>query len=172
VNEIALTPLQLRAARNLLSWSRYRLAARMGISAEPIARFENEGWFSRAFDAQKARKILEAAGVEFFVVNGGDAKPFVSNLPPTKRGRGRPSKVSAKSIRSDQNEPDLFAGWISEEAFARQRGLSIDNLRAERRCADGPPFTRDGRKIFYNGQRFREWLARQGAAVERGGELP
>jgi hypothetical protein len=99
-----------------------------------------------------------------------ERKPFISSLPPTKRGRGRPSKVSASPIRREPNEPDQFAAWISEEAFARQRGLSIDSLRAERRLADGPPFTRDGRKIFYNGQGFRDWLARQGAEGERGGE--
>jgi hypothetical protein len=50
-------------------------------------------------------------------------------------------------IPRDLNEHDLVAGWISEEAFARQRGLSIHSLRAERRRADGPPFTRDGLKI-------------------------
>jgi hypothetical protein len=41
----------------------------MGISSEPIARFENEGWISRSFDAQKAREVLEAAGIEFVVEN-------------------------------------------------------------------------------------------------------
>jgi transcriptional regulator with XRE-family HTH domain len=65
VNEIALTPLQLRAARELLHWSRDRLAARMGIGFTTIARFENEGLFSISFDPRKARETLEAAGVEF-----------------------------------------------------------------------------------------------------------
>jgi hypothetical protein len=99
-----------------------------------------------------------------------ESKPFVSSLPPTKRGRGRPRKAPAEPISRDPNELDLLAGWISEEAFARQRGLSIDSLRAERRRVDGPPFMRDGRKIFYSAQGFRDWLARKGAAGERGDE--
>jgi transcriptional regulator with XRE-family HTH domain len=70
MTEPALTPLQLRAARELLHWSRDRLAARMGISNDPIARFENDGLASKAFDARKARDVFEAAGVEFVDDNG------------------------------------------------------------------------------------------------------
>jgi transcriptional regulator with XRE-family HTH domain len=65
VTEPGLTPAQLLAARKLLGWSRDRLAGRMGISNDPIARFEREGRVSKAFDARKAREILEAAAVEF-----------------------------------------------------------------------------------------------------------
>jgi transcriptional regulator with XRE-family HTH domain len=76
VNEIALSPLQLRAARELLDWSRDRLAARMGISNDPIARFENDGLASKAFDAWRAREVLEAAGVEFIpeTADGADVR--------------------------------------------------------------------------------------------------
>jgi transcriptional regulator with XRE-family HTH domain len=70
MTEPALTPQQLIAARRLLRWSRERLAVRMGISFEPVGRFEREGWVSKVFDAQKARGILEAAGVIFTEENG------------------------------------------------------------------------------------------------------
>ena len=65
MTELALTPEQLLAARRLLRWPRDRLAARMGITVRPIARFENEGVVIQAFDLSKAREVLEAAGVEF-----------------------------------------------------------------------------------------------------------
>ncbi len=69
--EAALTPAQLRAARELLKWSRERLAVRMGISCTTLARFENEGWFLKASNASKAREVLEAAGIEFTNANDG-----------------------------------------------------------------------------------------------------
>ena len=70
MSESALTPLQLRAARKLLCWSRERLSARMGTSRVSIGRFENTGEFFKAFIAQQAREILEAAGIEFLPENG------------------------------------------------------------------------------------------------------
>jgi hypothetical protein len=45
----------------------------MGISCTTVARFENEGWAARAFDARKARELLAAAGVEFIAANGSEA---------------------------------------------------------------------------------------------------
>ena len=66
-----ITPLHVREARKLLRWSRERLAVRMGISCTTLARFENEGWFLKAFDAFKAREVLEAAGIEFSDANDG-----------------------------------------------------------------------------------------------------
>ena len=65
MTELALTSEQLLAARRLLRWPRDRLAARMGITVRPIARFENEGVVVQAFDLSKARDVLEAAGIDF-----------------------------------------------------------------------------------------------------------
>jgi transcriptional regulator with XRE-family HTH domain len=70
MTEPTLTPAQLRAARELLKWSRERLAVRMGISCTTLARFENEGWYLKAFDASKAREAIEAAGIEFVAESG------------------------------------------------------------------------------------------------------
>jgi transcriptional regulator with XRE-family HTH domain len=81
VNQIALTPLQLRAARKLLRWSRDRLAVRIGVSFMTVARFENEGWLSSVFDPQKAREVLEAVGVEFVSENGGEASVKLRKAP-------------------------------------------------------------------------------------------
>jgi hypothetical protein len=56
VNKIAFTPLQLRAARELLHWSREILVARMHIGFTDIARFENEGLFSYPSTLAKREK--------------------------------------------------------------------------------------------------------------------
>jgi Helix-turn-helix len=78
---LALRPLQLRQARELLGWPRERIAARMGISYGTIARFEDDGLFSRAFDPRKARVILEAAGIEFTEESGGRAGVRMKKAP-------------------------------------------------------------------------------------------
>jgi len=65
-----LTPEQLRAARQLLGWSRIRLSARIGAShATAIARYEDGKGQSRYLDLAIVRAVLEAAGVIFFEAN-------------------------------------------------------------------------------------------------------
>ena len=98
--------------------------------------------------------------------------------PPAPRGRGRPRKVEGAApvtapdpIPRAPDEPDVFAGYITAAQLARQRGLSIHALRAERRRPDGPPFTRDGQRVLYSVQKFRDWLeSREEKSGERGGE--
>ncbi len=69
----AITPLQAREARELLSWSRLRLAVRLGVSYTTVSEFEYHGRAVGAFDPNRARKILEAEGVEFVARRGGGA---------------------------------------------------------------------------------------------------
>jgi hypothetical protein len=66
VTQRALTPLQLCEARKLLCLGRQRFGAQLGISEMTIALFEKDGRVFGVFDPRKARKILEAAGIEFF----------------------------------------------------------------------------------------------------------
>src|ERR1700733_14433469 len=61
-----LTPEQLRAARQLLGWSRVRLAARIGVThTAAIARYEDGKGLARYFDLAIVRTVLETAGVTF-----------------------------------------------------------------------------------------------------------
>lgn len=100
--------------------------------------------------------------------------PSETSPPPEPKRRGRPRKdvgAAPDPIPRAPDEPDLFAGWIGEEAFARQRGLSVHSLRAERRRPDGPPYTKDGPRVFYSVQGFRLWLAaRETKPGESGGD--
>jgi transcriptional regulator with XRE-family HTH domain len=68
-----LTTRLVKAARALLGWSQADLAAKSGISEPTIARLESvEGDLGgRQGTAEKIRKALEGAGVEFIDENGG-----------------------------------------------------------------------------------------------------
>jgi DNA-binding XRE family transcriptional regulator len=67
---VTITPSQLKAARELIGWTRGRLANAAGVSRATIHKGEEDG--SRLSDwAQRAiRAALEAAGVSFIEENG------------------------------------------------------------------------------------------------------
>ena len=73
-----LTPEQVRAARDLLGWSRQRLGAHCELGEHVISKYESTGRVVPSHPKQKnpidrlgaIRAALEAAGVEF---TGGDA---------------------------------------------------------------------------------------------------
>jgi predicted transcriptional regulator len=61
-----LTPEQVRSARQLLGWSRTRLAARIGVThTTAIARYEDGKGQSRFLDLAIVRTVLESAGIIF-----------------------------------------------------------------------------------------------------------
>jgi transcriptional regulator with XRE-family HTH domain len=68
-----ITTRQVKAARALLGWSQSDLAHRSGVSEPTIARLEStEGALGgREGTAEKIRKSIEAAGVQFIEENGG-----------------------------------------------------------------------------------------------------
>lgn len=51
--------------------------------------------------------------------------------------------------------------WISDEEMAELRGLKPSTLAAERTRGDGPPFAKDGRKVWYSRIAYREWMEKQ-----------
>jgi transcriptional regulator with XRE-family HTH domain len=67
-----LTPDQVKAARQLLGWTRVRLAFRAGVSEKTVEAFESGEPWSRPLDLGLVRTRLEAAGVEF-AENGGES---------------------------------------------------------------------------------------------------
>ena len=71
MSEAPLTPEQVKAARELLGWTRVRLAFRVGVSEKTVLTFESGEPWSRPLDLGLVRERLEAAGVEFIAENGG-----------------------------------------------------------------------------------------------------
>ena len=70
MSEAPLTPEQVKAARELLGWTRMRLAFRFGVSEKTVGAFESGEPWSRPLDLGLVREWLEAAGVEFIAENG------------------------------------------------------------------------------------------------------
>ncbi|MEO5375648.1 MAG: helix-turn-helix domain-containing protein [Alphaproteobacteria bacterium] len=63
---------QIKAARLFLDWEQKDLAAATGLSLPTIQRMEKLGLErSSAGNAEKVRRALESAGVEFIPENGG-----------------------------------------------------------------------------------------------------
>ena len=67
-----LTPVQLRAARVLVRWSRAALAERSGTGADTIQDFEARGSDPKLSTLHKWRRALEKAGVVF--IDGTDTE--------------------------------------------------------------------------------------------------
>ena len=70
---MTVTPEQCKAGRELLGWSRIRLAFRVGVSEKTVLTFESGEPWSRPLDLGLVRERIEAAGVEFIGENGGGA---------------------------------------------------------------------------------------------------
>ena len=66
-----ITPMQVRAARGLLDWSRDRLAEASGVPKRTLVRFEAGEGASRPATVEAIRAALVAAGVVFIAANGG-----------------------------------------------------------------------------------------------------
>jgi DNA-binding XRE family transcriptional regulator len=77
MNDAPLTPAQVKAARELLGWTRIRLAFRVGVTDATIEAFESgESWSRplnprwRPLNLDRLRERLESAGVIFVEENG------------------------------------------------------------------------------------------------------
>jgi transcriptional regulator with XRE-family HTH domain len=104
--EVAISPEQVKSARELLGWSQGELAGKMGVSETAVSLFEREKRRLLVLDVSVLRGALEAAGVEF--TNDGEpgvrlksehiAMPlekFLSELDAYEQHRLRPRGVSA-----------------------------------------------------------------------------
>nr|WP_272913236.1 helix-turn-helix transcriptional regulator [Methylobacterium sp. SyP6R] len=68
-----LSPMQCRAGRAMLNWSREDLAEKSGVSRQTLADFETEK--RKPYDRTLADivRVMQAAGLEFIPENGGGA---------------------------------------------------------------------------------------------------
>jgi hypothetical protein len=53
---------------------------------------------------------------------------------------------------------DPLAGYLPDAELAKIRKVTPRTQRAERQRGEGPPYVRDGKKIYYPLSGFREWL--------------
>ena len=60
-----------------------------------------------------------------------------------------------------QASVDLFAGYISETEYARQRGVSLRTCQRDRALRKAPPYVLIGKQVYYRVAAVREWLLAQ-----------
>jgi hypothetical protein len=64
---------------------------------------------------------------------------------------------------SDRAEPSaavLLQGFITEQEYARQRGVSLRTCQRDRAMRKSPPYCVLGKQIFYRVSAVRDWLIR------------
>jgi hypothetical protein len=69
------------------------------------------------------------------------------------------SNISDREGTQSAADGGLRAGWLPDAEMAKARGKAIRAQREERQRGEGPPWTRDGREVFYNIEGYRKWLA-------------
>jgi predicted transcriptional regulator len=67
---VTITPEQCKEARDLLGWSRGRLACQVGASEGAVRRYEDGGAIAATLNLMTVREILETAGAIFAEEDG------------------------------------------------------------------------------------------------------
>lgn len=60
-----------------------------------------------------------------------------------------------------ETQPKALAGYVDTEALAASLGVHPTTLVKWRTARRGPPFTRLGKRVLYNLEKFRQWLEQQ-----------
>jgi DNA-binding XRE family transcriptional regulator len=102
MSESPLTPGQIRAARQLLSWTASKLATRVGVREKTILAFELGDQWSPPLDLGLVRRRLEAAGAEFIAENGEGPSVRLQKGRETKNTtRGQPKTKIESRLSED-----------------------------------------------------------------------
>jgi hypothetical protein len=62
---------------------------------------------------------------------------------------------------ADTGAPDLFEGYLDEQEYCRQRGVSLRTAQRDRQRRQSPPYLTVGKKVYYRVAAVGEWLLRQ-----------
>lgn len=68
--------------------------------------------------------------------------------------------------------PDFLEGFISEEAYAVRRGVSLRTCQRDRQLRQSPPYVIVGRRIYYRVEAVRDWLLAREQHVDRKPSAP
>jgi hypothetical protein len=63
--------------------------------------------------------------------------------------------------------PDFLEGFVSEEDYARRRGVSLRTCQRDRQLRQSPPYVQFGRRIYYRIEAVREWLVKNERDLDR-----
>lgn len=68
--------------------------------------------------------------------------------------------------------PDFLEGFISEEAYAVRRGVSLRTCQRDRQLRQSAPYVIIGRRIFYRVEAVLEWLLARERHADRKPSAP
>ena len=71
------------------------------------------------------------------------------------------------SLQNSEKLPRLLEGYLSEEQYADERGVTIRTCQRDRALRQGPPYVILGKKVYYRIEAVREWLLSQEQANDR-----
>ena len=74
----------------------------------------------------------------------------------------------AVNAANREAEESILAGFITEQEYAQQRGVSLRTCQRDRALRKSPPFCIVGKQVFYRVAAVRAWLLQQ----ERSFEVP
>jgi hypothetical protein len=61
---------------------------------------------------------------------------------------------------------DILLGYIDEDEYARQRGISLRTAQRDRQLRKSPPYVVIGRQVFYRLVSVRAWLLARECEVD------
>lgn len=67
---------------------------------------------------------------------------------------------------------DIFDGLVTEEEYARQRGVSMRTCQRDRQLRQAPPHIVLGKQVYYRIEAIRDWLLQQERRPERKASAP
>jgi hypothetical protein len=79
-------------------------------------------------------------------------------------------RMAAKGAEAPSTAPagnDFLEEFISEEAYAARRGVSIRTCQRDRQLRQSPPFVLIGRQVYYRVAAIKEWLRARERSDER-----
>jgi hypothetical protein len=56
---------------------------------------------------------------------------------------------------------ELLHGYLSEEEYAKQRGVTLRTCQRDRALRQSPPYVIMGRQVYYRLEAIREWLVKR-----------
>ncbi len=69
-------------------------------------------------------------------------------------------------------ESNIFLGYIDEDEYCRQRGISLRIAQRDRQLRQSPPYTIIGQRVMYRIEAVRTWLLDRERQVERKASAP
>lgn len=80
--------------------------------------------------------------------------------------------VGSETTKAAPVSPDFLEGFVTEEAYAARRGVSVRTCQRDRQLRQAPPYVVIGRRVFYRVEAVRDWLLAREQSADRRPSAP